>query len=618
MSDQLSIVFDIEIYPNVFTLAAADADSPFTWQFEISSWRDDSKAIIEFCHWVKKSGGRMVGFNNIGFDYPLLHLLIQSQSKATPQTLYNKAQAIIGSMDGPNRWTHMVYPSDRFVEQLDLYKIHHFDNRARSTSLKVLEFNMRMDDVSDLPFPVGATLTQDQVVTLHKYNAHDVVATKRFYFETLPKIEFREGLTKTHGRDFMNHADVKIGKEIFQMELEKVGVDCYKYGTKGREPKQTKRDSIRLADCIPDWITFENIEFRRVHDWFKQQTITETKGVFKDVTARVGGLDFVFGTGGIHASVENRVYNATDEMMILDVDVTSLYPSIAIENNYYPEHLGEKFVDVYRALRKQRVSFKKGTVQNDALKLALNGVYGASNDPYSVFYDPLFTMKITLGGQLMIAMLAEWLYQVTDLEIIQANTDGITVYVSRKYIQVVWDVCKEWEKLTRLTLESVEYSRMAIADVNSYVAVGTNGKVKRKGRYCYDLVDDLDWHQNHSALIIPKVAEQVLVHGRSISECLTVDADPMDFMLRVKVPRTSKLLYGDKQIQNTCRYYVSVGGESLTKVMPPLPKKPDHWRNIGVESGWTVCVCNDIADAVLPINYEYYKTEVEKLTLALR
>jgi hypothetical protein len=92
----------------------------------------------------------------------------------------------------------------------------------------------------------------------------------------------------------------------------------------------------------------------------------------------------------------------------------------------------------------------------------------------------------------------------------------------------------------------------------------------------------------------------------------------MDFFLRVKVPRTSHLLWGDERVQNTCRYYVSTGGQALTKVMPPLPKKPDHWRRIGVESGWTVCVCNDIADALLPINYAYYVEEIEKLTLRMK
>ena len=168
---------------------------------------------------------------------------------------------------------------------------------------------------------------------------------------------------------------------------------------------------------------------------------------------------------------------------------------------------------------------------------------------------------------MMIAMLAEALLTVDGLEIIQANTDGITAYVSRGQHFEVTDVCNAWEKLTKLTLESVEYSRMAIADVNSYIAVGTDGKVKRKGRYEYDL----EWHQNASALVIAKVAEKVLVDGAPIMETLLNWPDRMDLMLRVKVPRTSKLLYGDKQIQNTTRYYVSIGGEALTKVMPPLP-----------------------------------------------
>jgi hypothetical protein len=308
------------------------------------------------------------------------------------------------------------------------------------------------------------------------------------------------------------------------------------------------------------------------------------------------------------------VYESDDDMMILDVDVTSLYPSIAIEHNHYPEHLGTKFVDVYRELRKQRVSFKKGTVQNAALKLALNGVYGASNDTYSVFYDPLFTMKITLGGQMMIALLAERLLTVSGLEIIQANTDGITCHMPRGSHFEMVDVCNTWEKLTKLTLESVEYSKMAIADVNSYIAVGTDGSVKRKGRYEYDL----EWHQNASALVIAKVAEKVLVDGVSIIDTLRNWPDRMDFMLRVKVPRTSHLLWGDERVQNTCRYYVAVGGKPLTKVMPPLPKKPDHWRRIGVESGWTVCVCNDMNHAVLPIDYSYYLEEVEKLTLRMK
>ena len=52
--------------------------------------------------------------------------------------------------------------------------------------------------------------------------------------------------------------------------------------------------------------------------------------------------------------------------------------------------------DVYN----QRKSFAKGTAENAMLKLALNSVYGDSNNKYSVFYDPKYTMNITINGQL--------------------------------------------------------------------------------------------------------------------------------------------------------------------------------------------------------------------------
>ncbi len=609
----MNVIYDIETYPNCFTLAASHADYPITWQFEISDRVNHSKDIIEWLRMIVGFKGTMIGFNNIGFDYPVLHTLIEKNG-TDAATLYAVAMEIINSID---KFSHMIYPSKRFVPQIDLFKIHHFDNKARSTSLKALEFNMRMDNISDLPFPVGTFLNPDQIKLLYKYNAHDVVATKRFYGESLEQIRFREELTAKHGRDFMNHNDTKIGAEIFQMELEKAGVQCYEYGTTGRQPKQTMRNIIVLRQCVPQWVQFNEFEFQRIKDFFNTQAVAETKGVFKDIVARVGGLEFVYGSGGLHASVENEFFQSDDEWMIYDMDVTSLYPSIAIEHNHYPEHLGTKFVDVYRNLRTQRVGYKKGTPENAMLKLALNGVYGKSNDKFSIFYDPLFTMKITIGGQMMISLLAERLLQTEGLRIIQVNTDGITVRMRRDTKMHVDLICQQWEQETKLTLEYVEYSKMIIRDVNNYIAVKLNGETKRKGAYEYDL----EWHQNGSALIVPKVAEQVLVHDTPIADTVRNWPDKMDFMSRVKVPRNSKLMLvdddGEHQLENTQRYYVSQGGGRLVKVMPPLAKKPDEWRRIGVESGWKVCPCNDIKDAVLPINYDYYIQEVEKLCLSV-
>lgn len=138
-------------------------------------------------------------------------------------------------------------------------------------------------------------------------------------------------------------------------------------------------------------------------------------------------------------------------------------------------------------------------------------------------------------------------------------------------------------------------------------------RVKRKG--CFDY--DREWFQNHSALVVPKVAEKVLLEGAPIRETVEQWPEMMDFMLRTKVPRSSFLTCGDQRIQNITRYYIAKGGGHLFKWMPPLKGK-EEWRRIGVESGWGVQVCNDIRDAGrLPVDFDYYVREVEKLVLGM-
>lgn len=609
------IVYDEETYPNCFTLAAEHVDYNLTWSFEISDYRDDSIEIIGWFKWLKANGYELVGFNNVGFDYPVVHGLLQT-GRATARQLYDKAMAIIQSQDF-DKFAHMVKPSDRYVPQIDLFKIHHFDNKARATSLKVLEFNMRMENLCDLPFPVGTVLNQEQIKVLKKYNAHDVRAAKLFYHESLEMIKFREELTREYNRDFMNHNDTKIGKDYFIMRLEDAGISCYEYGAEGRKPRQTRRSSITLKDIILPIIRFNNPEFNRILTWMKAQVITETKGVFEDVKCNVGGCEFVFGLGGIHGSIESETVVTDDDAVIVDIDVESYYPSTAIAQRFKPAHYPDKFCDIYADLKEQRKVHKKGTAKNATLKLGLNGVFGDSNNQFSVFFDPQMTMSITVNGQLLLCMLVEALIDIPGLRIIQANTDGITVKVPRQHMAHLDHCVSMWEIMTQLKMEKNIYKSMMIRDVNNYIAVYEDGKVKRKGAYEHDM----EWHQNHGALVIAKVAEQVLVHGKPIRETLEGWTDIMDFMLRVKVPKSSKLVTvvdgADVLLENTQRYYVAKGGTSLFKIMPPLAKKPGVFRRIGVESGWGVCPCNDIKEAVMPIDYAYYQAEIDKIVLGV-
>jgi len=255
---------------------------------------------------------------------------------------------------------------------------------------------------------------------------------------------------------------------------------------------------------------------------------------------------------------------------------------------------------------------KPEDAENAMLKLALNGVYGDSNSEHSVFYDPQFTMSITLNGQLLLCLLAEALFEIEGIQLVQVNTDGLTVRVRRSDVLRVERVKADWQMRTKLQLEQALYKAMFVRDVNNYIGLFSDGTTKRKGAYEWKA----DWHQNAGALVVPKVAEKVLVENAPIRETVENWPDRMDFMLRTKVPRSSYLQWGAGRVQNVTRYYIAKGGQPLTKWMPPLKGKTE-WRKIGVESGWNVQVCNDIADGTLPIDYDYYVERVEKLCLGL-
>jgi hypothetical protein len=224
-------------------------------------------------------------------------------------------------------------------------------------------------------------------------------------------------------------------------------------------------------------------------------------------------------------------------------------------------------------------------------------------------------MSITLNGQLLLCLLADRLMRLPkDVQILQVNTDGITIRTPRyKFIDPVKDICAWWMSTTGLNLERTTYRRLFIRDVNNYLGQYEDGSVKRKGAYEWNV----GWHQNAGGLVIPKVAEKVLLEGAPIRETVAAWPDKHDFMLRVKVPRGSYLQWGEDQVQNTTRYYIAKDGKPLVKWMPPLKGKTE-WRQIGVESGWHVQVCNDIRDAVLPVDVDYYVNEIEKLVLGLK
>lgn len=650
-------VFDIETYPNCFLYTGKFFRMPEFRTFEISFRRNDRDALLQWLSYLQNAGAHMVGFNNISFDYPVLHKLLTEPYTFTSHSAQAHATAIIGSQRfGGGQNPHVIRFRDRIIPQIDLLKVNHFDNKTKATSLKTLQFAMRADSVEDLPFDPTKDLTSDQIDELIAYNRHDVSETERFLEKCLPNINMRKDLID-HGiisGDVLNYSDVKIGTEYL---VAKIGRNkCF---IKGALPRQTRRTSVAFKDIILDKIRFSTESFESVLHWFKQQTIYMGSDVRPKLEARLGNLDFFFGVGGVHASMENRVFRTTDTHVIRDVDVGGMYPSIAVANSFAPEHLGQTFSAAYRQLQADRKQYPKGSMMNLVLKLANNGVFGNSNSEYSCFYDPKFTFSITINGQLQLLQLAEYLSLVPGVQLIQANTDGITALVPRDVDQFFQLWCNEWECVTGLSLEHATFDRMWIRDVNNYIAIDTKGKIKRKGAYWYPLNDEdyhgssgSNWNKDFSNLTAQKGVEACMLHGyrpADIVRCLT---NPFDFMLRYKTPGGARVYIGDKPQLKTVRYYVSLSGEKMKKVAEPKgiigefkranklsdeffnkvlkevgPGKWDeriHTKNkskyematTGIESGWLVKECNKASDFNWrDVNYEYYEKEIEKLVI---
>lgn len=623
-------VYDIETYYDLFCADITHVKTRTRWIFEVSDRRDQSRDFVAFIHWLRDIKARMFGFNNVGFDYPVIHSLCQNWSF----TAYDAHKRGTDIIFAENRWANQVWASDRIVTQGDLYLIHHFDNKARSTSLKKLEINMRSATVVDLPYPPDQPTTYAQKTEILNYMCHDVSETLKFYNTTLEQIAFRDQLAERYPDlgDVINMNDTKIGKKFFEMQLEKAGTPCYARVNGRRQPLQTKRETIALRDVISPLVAFQDPEFIRIKTWLESQVLSrqmiedtlsetvETKGVFKGVTATVNGFTYHFGTGGIHGSIESTVVRENDDWEIWDWDVASFYPNLGITNRVFPSHLSASFCDIYKDVYDMRQTYKKGTAENAMLKLALNGVYGDSNNKYSPFYDPQYTMSITINGQLMLCMLAEWL-GAGAVRMIQANTDGITVMVHKKHVDWMKEVAKAWEARTGLELESVQYEAMFIRDVNSYIAVKKGGKsIKRIGAYAYQTplenptTRELGWHKDHSNRVSIMAAEAQMVHGVSVEDFIMKHRDPFDFMLSIKVPRSSRLMHGQARVQNTSRYYVSTDGAHLTKFMPGLKDGPE--REFAVQKGWTTTLTNDArAFRWDNVNWLYYINEARKLVI---
>lgn len=595
---------DYETIVNCTVAVFEDYESEERNVFVVSPYHNDMRAFTEFLIESRAAGDWHFGFNNLAFDAQITEYILANQemfarkdidTDTFTNIIYQYAQSVI---EKSNAKEFLDYPEFKLsIPCVDIFKLNHWDNMAKRSSLKWIQFSMDWPNVEEMPHPhyelVRDRHTVDMVVS---YCINDVQSTKAIFNLTDKKgkklmseqINLRAELSKTYDVKLYSASEPKISKEIFLHFLsEKLGRD-----KKVIRNMRTLRDEVVVRDILLPYIKFNNPEFIAVHNWFKALVIDTTIDM-DELEKKKGpkyrmmykGVPTDYALGGLHGCIASGIYEAGNGKKIMSADVTSFYPNLAIRNKWSPAHLPkEEFCELYEWMFEERKKYAKGTPLNYLFKIILNATYGLSKEKHSFLYDPELTFRITVNGQLLLSMLYEMLAaRIPGAQPLMQNTDGLEFLIDEEHEELFYQVCREWEAMTNLELETVEYQKMIIGDVNNYIAVYKDGKTKCKGRFEYD---ELALHKNKSMLIVPKAWYAYFIHGTDPVEFLKSNRDIHDYCAGAKLKgdwffikqQIKEGAYTEEKLKKLVRYYNSTKGCKLIKGNP-------DGRHIQLESG---------------------------------
>lgn len=327
-----------------------------------------------------------------------------------------------------------------------------FDIMISMHSLKQLEAFMGVGiHESSVDFTLDRKLTEKEIAETVDYCKADVYNTLRIFIERKEEFDGYMSMLK-----MFNLPMSYLGKTKPQLTASILGA------------VKTKRDDefdIQIVD------TLQLEKYQHIRDWYMNP---ENYDYEKELNVTVSDVPHTFGYGGLHGALDNYI----DEGLFLNIDVTSYYPSLMIEYDF-----GSRNADFkkYKEIYDLRLQLKKeGKKKEQApLKIVLNATYGASKDKYNPLYDPRQANNVCINGQLLLLDLIEKLEHKCKL--IQSNTDGILIKITKNNMDEIKSICEEWSKRTKMALEYEEFVKVIQRDVNNYLIVDAKGQYKSKG-----------------------------------------------------------------------------------------------------------------------------------------
>lgn len=521
------VAWDIETMKEFFLIGMYIPEKDEYRKWEISRWKNELDGFIRFVE--EYSDYYYVGYNNLSFDSQIIEWILRNYENWNEIPSIEIAGMIAQkAQDRISDANYDLFPDYRedqlSLKQIDLFTLNHYNNKNRMVSLKRLEFEMDLENIEEMPIHFNKeNLTREECDEIIRYCFNDVYATYEFYKVTIGEtshplykennqIELRQNIEDEFGIKCLNYSDSKIGDEMIKtFYCKEKGISYQQLPRKG-----TFRKSIEIKDCIARYIKFKTPQLKEFLKTIQEKSL-KLKDDFKEKVVFYGNT-YSFMKGGLHSEQKPHVYEATDDILILDYDVSSMYPATIINNKRYPIHLGKEFLAGYKQMFDRRLELKplakhdkkiKGIV--GALKLAVNSVYGKSSDMHSWIYDRQLTMFTTISGELSLLMLIE-AYELSGIHVISANTDGVTIIINKSLLPKVEEINKWWQEVTKYELERTDYKKIIFSTVNDYIAIKTDGEIKYKG----DFLIDFELHKNKSARIVPLALKEYFVNNIQI------------------------------------------------------------------------------------------------------
>lgn len=642
-------VYDIEVFQNIFHCSVKNTETNDIYKFEISERKNQLRELVKFFKQVDKyitwgdyyttninipANIIFCGYNNLHYDNPIINYIIEYEDKLMQynipticSSIFNLSKTITASSeDNIDEWKHWKYQI--WFDTFDILTML-YSNKLR-VGLKEIQVTMQYPNVQEFVCDWTKPLPLEDFDSMIDYNINDIESTSELLNRCKKDVDLRIAIEDEYGVRVLSKDGVNIGMKILtQKYLEKTGLTWWDI-----KDLRSPMSVIPLKDVILPFIKYDSPILQRVLEDMKNQIVSpgrkgyENKFVFNN-------LRYSVGVGGIHSVNSPEIIIPRDDEMLIDIDVASLYPSMLIEYEFYPKHLGKEFLEVYKQIKDERIEAKHNgdKVKNETLKLALNGLSGNLQNEHNFCYSPFAVMQIRINGQLLLLMLAEKLTQI-GCRIVQANTDGLFVLLKKDAYSKVNSICREWEQLTKLTLEEDRFKAMYQYAINDYFAITEDNKVKEKGMF----ITTVKLGKGLTPKIIPKAVISFFKDGIPVEDTIKNCTDIRDFLMSEKTGKQWHVEYMNEEQQRTNRFYASTNGGYLWKwkdtghkegeiITYTEPYVGEHkykasarqYQNMLTASG--VTLLNKFDDKPIEerkINYRYYIMEAYKIIRDLK